>query len=49
MLLQERLNRQRSNNMNKPENSNPDSDEDENQQTVTRVFHGLYIVTRERD
>ena len=49
MLLQERLNRQRSNNMNKSENSNLDSDEDENQQTVTRVFHGLYIVTSERD
>ena len=27
----------------------PDSDNDENQQTVTRIFHGLYAVTTERD
>jgi hypothetical protein len=37
------------NNMNKSESLYLDSDKDENQQTVTRIFHGLYIVTRERD
>ena len=40
---------QRSNNMNKLDSSHPDSDKDENQQTVTRIFHGLYVVTTERD
>jgi hypothetical protein len=37
--------------MNKSEGSHPDSDKDENQQTVTRIFHGLYVVTHitERD
>jgi hypothetical protein len=29
----------------KQDSSHPDSDEDENQQTVTRIFHGLYVVT----
>jgi hypothetical protein len=29
----------------KKDSSHPDSDEDENQQTVTRIFHGLYVVT----
>jgi hypothetical protein len=28
-------------------NSHPNSD-DENQQTVTRVFHGLYVLTTKR-
>lgn len=36
------------NNMNKSESLYLDSDKDENQQTVTRIFHGLYIVTKER-
>jgi hypothetical protein len=29
----------------KKDSSHPDSDEYENQQTVTRIFHGLYVVT----
>jgi hypothetical protein len=28
--------------------SHSDSDKDERQQTVTRIFHGLYVVTTER-
>jgi hypothetical protein len=32
----------------KKDSSCPDSDEDENQQTVTRIFHGLYVVTTKR-
>jgi hypothetical protein len=30
------------------DSSHPDSDEYENQQTVTRIFHGLYVVTTKR-
>lgn len=30
--------------MNKLDSSHPDSDKDKNQQTVTRIFHGLYVV-----
>jgi hypothetical protein len=26
----------------------PESDEDENQHTVTRIFHGLYVLTTKR-
>jgi hypothetical protein len=29
----------------KKDSLHPDSDEDENQQIVTRTFHGLYVVT----
>jgi hypothetical protein len=32
----------------KKDSSHPDSDEDENQQTVTRIFHGLYALTTKR-
>jgi hypothetical protein len=32
----------------KKESLPPDSDEDENQHTVTRIFHGLYISTTKR-
>jgi hypothetical protein len=32
----------------KKNSSHPDSDEDESQQTVTRIFHGLYVVTTKR-
>ena len=31
--------------INKSESSHPDFDKDKNQQTVTRIFHGLYAVT----
>ena len=37
------------NNMNKSDSSYLDSDKYENQQTVTRIFHGIYIVTKEKD
>ena len=37
------------NNMNKSNSSHLNSDKDENQRTVTRIFHGLYIVTKEKD
>jgi hypothetical protein len=30
--------------MNKSDTSSHDSDSYENQQTVTRIFHGLYVV-----
>ena len=29
----------------KSDSSHPDFDKDKNQQTVTRIFHGLYAVT----
>jgi hypothetical protein len=32
----------------KKDSSHPDSDEDENEQTVTRIFHGLYVLTTKR-
>jgi hypothetical protein len=37
------------NKINKSDSLSLDSDKDENQQTVTRIFHGLYIVTKEKD
>jgi hypothetical protein len=32
----------------KKNSSHPDSNEDNNKQSVTRIFHGLYAVTTER-
>ena len=32
----------------KKDNSHSDSDEDNNKQSVTRIFHGLYSVTTKR-
>jgi hypothetical protein len=32
----------------KKDRSHPDSDEDNNKQSVTRIFHGLYVSTRKR-
>jgi hypothetical protein len=32
----------------KKDSSHPDSDEDENEQSVTRIFHGLYTLTTKR-
>lgn len=32
----------------KKDSSHPDSDADNNKQSVTRIFHGLYAVTTER-
>jgi hypothetical protein len=32
----------------KKDSSHPDSDDDENEQTVTRIFHGLYVLTTKR-
>lgn len=37
------------NNMSKSNSLHLNSDKDENQRTVTRIFHGLYIVTKEKD
>jgi hypothetical protein len=37
------------NNMNNSNSLHLDSDKDENHRTVTRIFHGLYIVTKEKD
>jgi hypothetical protein len=37
------------NNMNNSNSLHLDSDKDENQRTVTRIFHGLYTVTKEID
>jgi hypothetical protein len=35
--------------INKSAGSLPNSDTDDNQQIVERIFHGLYVVTTERD
>ena len=32
----------------KKDSSHYDSDEDNNKQSVTRIFHGLYVVTTKR-
>jgi hypothetical protein len=37
------------NNMNKLNSLHLDSDKNENQRTVTRIFHGLYVVTKGKD
>jgi hypothetical protein len=33
--------------MNKLDSSHPDFDKDKNQQTITRIFHGLRVVQKE--
>jgi hypothetical protein len=35
--------------MNKSDISHPDFGKDENQQIITRIFHGLYAVTTKRE